>query len=285
MCNSTDSGSLIVTVSESVTVPKTRPLEGMAVGISISEAEDLASTGFTPNDINLVTVELCRRLVALGAQVVLGHQWRPHGIMEQVTRFAQAYHFETGGSGQPIVHNVMAWPDKASLSDYDRDQLRGLVQIHEAKEPLERPHALTAMRQHITRLATARICLSGKLTSYSGSMPGLLEEAFLSISHGQPIYLSAMMGGAAAALIECIKGGSEIVRLLPPGVQVPERIRHYFDASPEKRYEALAKLCRLYPDELEKLFAAQNLDTIVQLSTRGMCRINGTLRDWERDRF
>jgi hypothetical protein len=42
--------------------------------MSISDAEDLASTGFTPNGINLVPVELCRRLVALGAQVVLGHQ-------------------------------------------------------------------------------------------------------------------------------------------------------------------------------------------------------------------
>jgi hypothetical protein len=94
-----------------------------------------------------------------------------------------------------------------------------------------------------------------------------------------------MMGGAAAALIECIKGRSEIAMLLPPGLRISERIRHYFDSSPEKRYEAIAKLCRLYANELDELFAAQNLDTIVQLSTRGMCRINGTLRDWEPDQF
>ena len=73
-------------------MPQNRPLEGMAVGISISEADDLASTGVTRDDINLVTVELCRRIVASGGQVVLGYQWRPGGIMEQVTRFAQAYH-------------------------------------------------------------------------------------------------------------------------------------------------------------------------------------------------
>lgn len=262
-------------------MPQNRPLEGMAVGISISEAEDLANTGFTPNDINLVTVELCRRLVALGAQVVLGHQWRPGGIMEQVTRFAQAYHMESGASGQPIVHNVMAWPDKASLSEFDREQLKNLVKIYEAEEPLERPEALTAMRQQITQIAKARICLSGKMNSYEGSMPGLIEEAFLSINQGEPVYLSAMMGGAAAALIECIRGRTEIDRLIARTAHVPERIQDLFDGSPDRRHETIAKLCWLHPNELEELFNAQNLDTIIQLSTRGMSRLNGTLLDWE----
>jgi SLOG cluster2 len=266
-------------------MPQNRPLEGMAVGISISEAEDLASTGFTPADISLVTVELCRRLVALGAQVVLGHQWRPGGIMEQVTRFAQAYHMESGGSGQPIIHNVMAWPDKASLSEYDREQLQDLVRIYEPQEPLGRAEALTTMRQQITRIANARICLSGKTESYSGSMPGLIEEAFLSINQGQPAYVSAMMGGAAAALIEWIRGRREMNRLMPETTQISGRMPDYFDGNPDRRYLIIAKLCRLYPEELEQLFSAQNLDTIIQLSTRGMSRINGTLRDWEPDHF
>jgi hypothetical protein len=260
-------------------MPQNRPLEGMAVGISISEAEDLASTGFTPADIDLVTVELCRRLVALGAQVVLGHQWRPGGIMEQVTRFAQAYHMESGGLGQPIVHNFMAWPDKASLSDYDRDQLRGLVEIHEAQEALGRAQALTAMRQQITQIAKARICLSGKLTSYTGAMPGLIEETFLSIEQGQPIYLSAMMGGAAAALIEWIRGRLDINSLVPASARIQGSISQFLDGNPDQRYEAIAKICRLYPEELERLFSAQNLDTIIQLSTRGMSRLNGGPRE------
>jgi len=273
-------------------MPQNRPLEGMAVGISISEAEDLASTGFTSDDINFVTVELCRRLVALGAQVVLGHQWRPGGIMEQVTRFAQAYHMESGASEQPIVHNVMAWPDKASLSKDDQKQLESLVRIYELEEPraaaeqsLKRAKALTEMRQHITRLAKARICLSGKMKSHEGSIPGVIEEAFLSINEGQPVYLSAMMGGAAAALVDCIRGQREIGSLFPEGALVPIEIPSFFDSNPHQRYEAIAKLCRLYPDELEQLFNAQNLDTIIQLSTRGMSRLNGMLQDWEPNRF
>lgn len=266
-------------------MPQNRPLEGMAVGISISEAEDLAGTGFTRDDINLVTVELCRRLVALGAQVVLGHQWRPGGIMEQVTRFAQAYHMESGASGQPIVHNVMAWPDKASLSEFDREQLKDLVRIYESEEPLGRAEALTAMRQRVTEIAKARICLSGKMNSYEGTMPGLIEETFLSVDQGEPVYLSAMMGGAAAALIECIRGRIAIGMLIASAAQPSERIRHFFDGSPDRRREAIAKLCWLHPNELDELFNAQNLDTIIQLSTRGMSRINGTLQDWEPHRF
>ena len=257
-------------------MPQIRPLEGIPVGVSISEAEDLASGGFIRDDVNLVTVELCRRLLALGAQIVVGYRWQPGGIMEQITRFAQAYHMESGASGAPIVHNVMAWPDKASLSEFDREQLKDLVKIYEPEEPLERAAALTAMRQRVTQIAKGRVCLSGKMMSYEGSMPGLIEEAFLSIEQEQPVYISAMMGGAAAALIEWIRGRSDMRRLVPPATKIPERIWDLIEGNSDRRHETIAKLCRLSPRELEELFSAQNLDTIIQLSTRGMCRSNGT---------
>lgn len=73
-----------------------RPLRELAIGLSISESEGLPDRGPKRGDINTVTVELCRRFVALGAQVVLGHQWRPQGVMESVARFAQAYQGEAG---------------------------------------------------------------------------------------------------------------------------------------------------------------------------------------------
>src|SRR6201982_4299149 len=107
-------------------MPRDRPLEGIAVGISISEAEDLGTGAFRPSHIPFFTVELCRRLVALGAQVVLGHQWRPGGIMEQVTRFAQAYRIESGALQQPIVHNVLAWAAKGAPLHHDREEVKSL---------------------------------------------------------------------------------------------------------------------------------------------------------------
>jgi SLOG cluster2 len=267
-------------------MPQDRPLEGIAVGISISEAEDLGTRGFRPSDVPFVTVELCRQLVALGAQVVLGHQWRPGGIMEQVTRFAQAYRMEFGALQQPIVHNVLAWPDKAALSHHDREQLRDLVKIYEPEGPRERAEALTAMRQQITEIANARICLSGKRESYNGSMPGVIEEALLSMRKGQPVYMSAMMGGAAASLVECIQGRLELGTVLPHAEQLPPEVRRYFDSGPETENEkAFAKLCRLRLNELTELFEAQTLDSIVQLSVRGMSRLNGTLSDWQPNSF
>jgi hypothetical protein len=263
-----------------------RPLQGIAVGISISEGGDLEKRGFKPSDIPLVTVELCRQMVALGAQVVLGHQWRPGGIMEQVKDFAQAYRAEFGGLRQPIVHSVLAWPDKATLSNHERRQLKGVVEIYEQERPRERAEALTAMRQQITEIAKARICLAGKKESYSGSMPGLIEEALLSVRKDQPVYVSAMMGGAAASLVECIRGRLELGALLPHPDQVPPEVHHYFSSGTERENEkAFAKLCRLYPDELTELFEAQTLDTIVQLGVRGMSRLNGTLSDWRPGSF
>jgi len=256
-------------------MPLNRPLEGIAVGISISEAEDLGKAGFMVSDINVVTVELCRRIVALGGQVVLGHQWRPGGIMEQVTGFAQRYHVEAGRAMQPIIHNVMAWPDRAALSEGDREQLKELVHIYVAQDGDGRGAALTRMREHMADIAKARICLAGRIRGFSGSMPGLVEETLISMRKRQPVYISAMMGGAAASLIECIRGRLELRALVPHRERVPNNIEHYFRPNAgADNMVALAKLCRLYPEELDQLFQAQNLDTVVQLSTRGMSRLN-----------
>jgi hypothetical protein len=202
--------------------------------------------------------------------------------MEQVTQFAQAYHMESGASSAPIVLNVMAWPDKASLSELDREQLKDLVRIYELEEPravpeqsLKRAKALTEMRQHITRLLKARICLSGKIKSVSGAMPALIEDAFLSMNEEKAVYISAMMGGAAALLVECIRGQREIRTLFPRKADLPITTPSFFGGDPDQRHAAVASLCRLRPDELEQLFDAQNLDTIILLSVRGMSRLSG----------
>src|SRR5512132_1974830 len=107
-----------------------RPLAGLCIGISISKGDDLtAKYGLTEEDISVVTVELCRRLVGLGAQVALGHQWRPKGIMDQVAHFARGYQWEVSSRDVPIIHNFLAWPDRAALSETDRKELGGLVHI------------------------------------------------------------------------------------------------------------------------------------------------------------
>ena len=53
----------------------------------------------------------------------------------------------------------------------------------------------------------ARILLGGRLTGYSGFLPGVFEEALLTMEHGRPTYLLGGFGGAAEVLAQAISSG------------------------------------------------------------------------------
>jgi hypothetical protein len=257
-----------------------RPLAGVTIGLSISEAESpvLQSLGLTPADVNDVTVELCRRLVSLGARVALGHQWRPGGVMEAVAKFAQAYHAE---SNEPIIHNYLAYPDHAALSAADRKALAGVVAIHdgEDREVLPRPAALRRAREQVGDVIEARIAICGKFSQPAGFVPGVIEETMLAIRRKRPVYISGMMGGTSSLLTQLLRGKRDVFASLagrfdPAGLAwtTSEGFRRLLEPLLALDLPALADLCGLEPTELEELFDAQNVDTVLHLTTKGLSR-------------
>ncbi len=65
---------------------------------------------------------------------------------------------------------------------------------------------LTAMRAQMTEACLARLAIGGKLTGFSGIYPGIVEEAWMSLASGRPLYLVGTFGGAAAAVIDTLQG-------------------------------------------------------------------------------
>ncbi len=65
---------------------------------------------------------------------------------------------------------------------------------------------LTAMRKTITSMCEARLVLGGKLTGYAGLVPGVIEEAWLSLSQKHPLYLVGGYGGAGRAVCDLLLG-------------------------------------------------------------------------------
>jgi hypothetical protein len=259
-----------------------RPLADLAIGISISEAEApiLRGRGLTPTDVNHVTVELCRRLISLGAQVVLGHQWRPGGVMEAVATFAQVYQPE---SNRPIIRNFLAYPDRAALSSQERKRLSPVVAIHDddTREPLPRQAALRRMREQMADVVDARICLCGMLTQAEGYIPGLIEEVALTLVRGRPVYISGMMGGNAELIARFIAGerdifSSETTRFEPLTVRWRESPEFHRQLSELSEFDVprLAERCGLDRPELIALFEAQNLDTVLHLTAKGLSRLH-----------
>lgn len=62
------------------------------------------------------------------------------------------------------------------------------------------------MRTHITELSQARLVIGGKLRGYAGVVPGVIEEAWLSLKQKRPIYVIGGYGGAARAVSDLLQG-------------------------------------------------------------------------------
>ena len=79
-------------------------------------------------------------------------------------------------------------------------------QPHDIQEPDddERAEGLTMMRIVMQKETQARIVLGGKVDGYKGRMPGIAEEALLSLQSHQPIFLLGGFGGCTRDIAETI---------------------------------------------------------------------------------
>lgn len=83
---------------------------------------------------------------------------------------------------------------------------------------------LSATRQAITRMSEARLVLGGKMFGHAGLVPGVIEEAWLSLSQKQPLYLVGGYGGAARAVCDLLYG---LTREEFSDTWAMEHIEHY----------------------------------------------------------
>src|SRR5262249_51857710 len=99
-----------------------RPLQNCVVGISISDSGEMERLGFDRAEVNRFTVRLTESLLAAGARVAFGHDWRPSGVMEAVAALAIQYFTkpekdaEASSKLPPIINRVAA-PDVPYLQE------------------------------------------------------------------------------------------------------------------------------------------------------------------------
>jgi SLOG-like protein len=202
---------------------ESRPLAGLRIGLSVAgNAEELAPYGFTLAGMNRFTVRLARALLAEGARLAFGHDWRPDGVMEAITSLAFDYHRPLSRNrDQPAILNLLPWPLKHSSVDADLlRRLEGTVEIRAAGLPEElhklaeearpddrseeyrylRARGLTHLRRELEKIGHARVAMGGKLVHYDGRLPGIVEEVLFALESSHPVYLAGLLGGAARLL-------------------------------------------------------------------------------------
>ena len=124
------------------TSPHPRPLHGLRVGLSVSGDEaELARRGFTLEGMNRFTVRVARALLAEGAGLAFGHDWRPEGVMEAIASIAFDHQPTAAVAGAaPAILNLVPYPNRRSETDADLlARLEGIVEVRAAGLPTDLP--------------------------------------------------------------------------------------------------------------------------------------------------
>lgn len=193
-------------------------LQGITVGVSVSDSADLPRLGLTPEHCALAVAELARAIFLAGGTIVYG------GRLIR-GRFTDIMIDELRRYGDDRDALILCVPESEHRLLTNEELIRREQELHssvklvcldqtgtpinisarfDSSTSVDVATALTSMRQHITDRCDARVIVGGKLRGFQGSAPGVIEEALLSVQAHQPLYIAGGFGGAAAAVAQSL---------------------------------------------------------------------------------
>jgi hypothetical protein len=200
-------------MSEPALVPR-NALQGVVVGISVSESADLARLGLADAHCELAVAELARAVFIAGGTIVYAGRLIPAGFTHLLVDELRRYRPDRDALVLcvPETEHRRLTDDELRHRERELHASCELVCLDVNGQPIDindRPSdpsltdpaaALTAMRRHVTGRCDARVLVGGRLRGFQGSMPGVLEEAVMSVRASQPVYSAGGFGGAALAV-------------------------------------------------------------------------------------
>jgi hypothetical protein len=264
-------------------VQKVRTL-APAVAVSISNSGDLARFGLSEAHERSLSDRIHLHLLAAGCQIVYGGSLeasvdgapnftdRLFELVRDNARLAES----RGARLAPIL-NYAPWPLRLG---YDAGTLHRFGQDAQLKEgprppssevpesddelfpapvsgkrlfPSDTParrlawaRGLTAMRAASTMAVAARIVIGGRVDAFAGLCPGIVEEAWLSLIHRQPLFLVGGLGGAAQAVIGAMRGRDAVI--LKSAVTLPQQYDKCLQLAAARGFEILNGSAAAAPD-------------------------------------
>ena len=254
------------------------------IAISVSESPDMAAFGLGAGHLRHAMAELALFLLSSGKTLVYGGDLRYQGFTELL--FQLVLRYRRAGDNSARVVDYLAWPvhirmtidelasRARSISHFAKLvllQRHGEVLTMSARQALP-PHepddvewatGLTGMRQTMRSHSDIRIVLGGRVEDYKGRMPGIAEEALLSLESQQPVFLAGGFGGCARDIAETLGLVETWAGSRPawPGRQEFELYRHHDLRN------------GLTLDENRILAVIPHADRVVALVLRGLHRL------------
>jgi SLOG cluster2/TIR domain len=216
----------------------TKRLKGLPLGISVSlgdPVEERARGLSSVLHLQDATRIIARQALAAGATLVYGgaldmKAGKPGQLTEALFEMVGAYNRSGLMSAPPLV-NYAAWP---WTEEVDNDWLAARLEMLEVErgsrpadlqDPDPKPgpgkflrlaetpygryvlaRSLSAMREKLVAHTDARVILGGAPHTFRGIIPGIIEEALLTIRKERPLYIMGGFGGAAGLVAKAILG-------------------------------------------------------------------------------
>jgi SLOG-like protein len=195
------------------------------VGISVSENEDLGALGYSNVHLRDLTIEIARHLLINNYILVYGGDLRREGFTEMFSDLAYQYR-SIGNLKTFYFENYFAYPIYCSLTRQNELELKkNKTYIKKVLPPQELgadantylppstnenklvwAKSLSHMRNQMIAGTNGRILIGGKCNNYLGKLPGIIEEAKITLLQNKPLYLIGAFGGAAKQVINAVLG-------------------------------------------------------------------------------
>ena len=256
------------------------------VAVSTSESPDMQAMGLSHAHLRDAMAEVALHLIASGARLAYGGDLRPDGFTELLFELVLRYQRRRDSDDHDTrrVTNYLAWPvhitlEAETLSDISA-QLGGYCELvcltidgrrlaaqAWPSRPIRQPTSeewatgLSAMRRVMREATTARIVIGGRVSDYMGHMPGVAEEALLSLEARQPLFLIGGFGG-------CTRDIAETIVLQEPA------LRHWPRRDEFTAFSSSDLQNGLSTEENATLAVTPHIDQAVALVLRGLHRLH-----------
>jgi hypothetical protein len=184
--------------------------------------------------------EIARCVLVLGGNLAYGGHLLASGYTAFLAKELEKY----GRRDRPLLI-CLAWQEHRNLAlselemnrralglfgqivclDPDGNEIEPGSSRGENPEPVVdaevRGEALTGLRRYMSAQTDARVLIGGRRAGFQGRLPGLMEEAILTISRNRPLYLAGGFGGVTSEIAK-ILGRDDLGWLPKPSDGIPE---------------------------------------------------------------
>ena len=254
------------------------PLENIRIGLSLSESDEYQELGFSKMHQKDITIELTRYLLVNGAKLIYGGDLRKEGYTYLFSELAFQYRKKDKQEEKYFI-NYFAWPiynslNNADLAIFKKNRVE-VVKVQcsiklsadaQKKKKLSKnaddlvleAECISLMRERMIDDSSGRIFLGGRMKKYKGFIPGLIEEASLTLKAKQPFYLLGAFGGATGLIIRAITGENK-----------KTLAKEVIDSFPEmKKLNSVAGRSK-YDEDLQRIFSE-----FAKFGIKGLSRLN-----------